>query len=272
MIRLVGITFGLALVAAAAWLWWFQKTQVYRFESSPGGPEALGIDGLTILTFRSEDGQEVRIWYVPPKDDAPVILVFGGNFSTIAGSVDRVRAFAETGFGLAVLEYRGFENDAEPSEAALTADARALYDQLDALTGNTTSAERRVLHGFSLGTGLAVRLATERPVGAVVLEAPFASLTDYFTARFRGLPMNRLMWRERWDNVPAISALKIPILVLRGKNDGAIPAWSFEALVRALPPQAQVVVFPDGGHADLQDWGGMQVARGFLRENVSGVP
>ena len=75
-----------------------------------------------------------------------------------------------------------------PSELNFAMDARALNDQLDDLFGMTIPADRRVVHGISLGTSVGARLATTRPVGAVVLESTLTSGCKYYEKRYKGFP------------------------------------------------------------------------------------
>jgi uncharacterized protein len=252
--------FPLAAVALAALaLLWFHHALIYRFDQTVGTIEGAGIAGLKIGEFTAEDGHLVGAWLVAPVNDKPVILYFPGNFASTEPAVRRMKPFTDLGFGLAVLEYRGSGGiGGRPSETTLNADARSMYDQLDLLLGQQVAADKRFLHGFSLGTGLAVDLANQRDVAAVVLESPFASLTDYFTRKYRGLPMNWLMWSDRYDSFRKIGAIRVPLLLLRGALDAAIPEQSFASLVQAAGGDALVKTYPEGGHSNLAQHGATQ--------------
>src|SRR5262249_33104414 len=125
--------------------------------------------------IRTEDGETLVGWYLPPKTTngarGPVFLFFDGN----AGRPDvwehRYRHIEEGGGGFLYLSYRGFSGSTgAPNEAGLYVDARAGYDWLIAL-GYTASDI--VIDGYSLGAGPAAHLAAERPARALVLEAPY---------------------------------------------------------------------------------------------------
>ena len=249
-----------AVVAlAAVALFWFHHALIYRFDQTPGSVENVGIEGLVIKDFASEDGHISRVWVVTPKGNVPVVLYFPGNFSSTEASVKRLRPFSDLGYGLAVLEYRGSGGvGGTPSETAFNADARAMFDQLDQLTGQPIPANRRILHGFSLGTGIAVALANQRDVAAIVLESPFASLTDFFSHKYRGLPMNWIMWSDRYDSDRKIGKLRADLLLLRGAQDTAIPGYSFDNLLKAAPKNAQIQTYPQAGHSNLGQFGATQ--------------
>src|SRR3546814_2716191 len=79
--------------------------------------------------------------------------------------------------------YRGYSgNPGKPSEPGLTADARSL---LDWAAAEGYGRERLVYYGESLGTAVAVKIASERPPSALVLEAPPSSIADVAQAHYR---------------------------------------------------------------------------------------
>lgn len=259
-------------LALFAVLIWFQMAGVYRFDSKRVTPETQGMP-FELAEFASADGETVRAWIVLPAGDAPVILAFAGNFSSTAAYASRLLPFVERGYGVALLDYRGSgAAPGTPSETAFSFDAVGLYDNLDSLFGQVIPLDRRILHGFSLGSGVATELAVQRPAAALVLESPFASLTDFFTQKYRGLPMGYLMWRERYDNAEKIGDIDMPILLLRGGQDKAIPSRSFERLAAAAGPQAEVWRLEGAGHANLAEFGSVELMRDFYRRVVSGAP
>lgn len=258
-----------AIGLAALALLWFHQSLIYRFDQTIGSVENVGISGLVIKDFVSEDGHVSRAWVVPPGNNLPVILYFPGNFTSTEPSVKRLRPFSDLGYGLAVLEYRGSGGvGGIPSEIAFNADARAMFDQLDQLMGQQIPANHRILHGFSLGTGVAVALANEREVAAVVLESPFASLTDFFTRKYRGLPMNWIMWSDRYDAYREIGTIRGSLLLLRGGQDTAIPGYSFDNLVKAAPKNARIKTYPQAGHANLGQYGATQDILRFFQSVI----
>ncbi len=254
-----------AVAGLALAMWAFQTFGVYRFPDRSEGPAALGLEGVRAARFVSEDGAEVGVWLAAPAEGKPVIISFFGNFSAVGPSALRLKPMLDKGYGMALLEYRGSGGaPGTPSEEAFAADARALYDQLDTLLGETVPAGRRVIHGFSLGSGIAVRLGVERPARAVIAEAGYASLTDYFANRYRPVPFG-WMWRERFDAVRRVPQSKAPVMVAIGARDASIPEASARALFAAAPDPKRLAVYPDGHHADLIEHGLWRDVEDFLQ-------
>ena len=191
--------------------------QNFRFERAQSSLQELGFARARAMQFGSEDGYRAQAWIVPPQGHRPVVLYFGGNYTSADGSFSRVSAYYDAGYGVAMLLYRGMpEAGGKPSEKALMMDARALYDRLDTLLGEVVPADRRVVHGFSIGSAVASHLATERPVAAVILESTFTRLCEYFSRRFRGAPLCWLMWKDRFAIVNWIGRINAPLLVVHG--------------------------------------------------------
>ncbi len=135
-------------------------------------PQAAGFPEAEEHVLTTADGEKVIVWHVPAKPGHPVVLYFHGNGDFLAGFFGRFRDLIADGTGVVALSYRGYAGSSgQPSEHGLLQDAAAAY----AFTTARYSADRIVVWGFSLGTGVAVALAAEQPVGKLILEAPYTS-------------------------------------------------------------------------------------------------
>ncbi len=258
-----------AVVLLLGGVWAFQTYGLYRFDKASQSPEDFGLTGVRVVDFVSEDGRAVQAWLALPAAGQPIIISFYGNFSAIGPSLQRLAPLMADGTGIVMLLYRGAGGMAgHSSEKNFARDARALYDQLDLLTGQTIPQNRRVLHGFSLGSGVAVRLASERPVGGLVLEASFPRLCMYFQRHYYGLPFCYLMWAERYDSVDLIASISAPKLFIHGSKDAAVPAIWGRQLYHAARDPKHFVDLPDGGHADLVQHGMIPALRDFLNNRL----
>lgn len=261
------VSFALILLLGGVWV--FQTYGVYRFDPTPQTPEALGLTGIKVANFTSEDGALVQAWLALPAPGRPVLFSFYGNFSAIGPSLQRLMPLAADGTGIAMLHYRGAGGlEGHPSEENFARDARALYDQLDVLMGQSIPQNRRALHGFSLGTGVAVRLAAEWPFAGLILEASMPCLCRYFQRRYHGVPLCYLMWAERYDNIPRIGSISAPKLFIHGAKDKAVPLIWGQQLYEAAPSPKRFASLPDGAHADLARHGLIAQIQAFLHEAV----
>jgi uncharacterized protein len=266
-IVLSGVVFAVFLLFGGIWA--FQTYGIYQFDRTPQTPVAFGLTTTRVVTFFSEDGTSLQAWVASPAPERPVILSFYGNSSAIGPSMQRLAPLIADGYGLVMMQYRGSGGAAGwPSEEGFARDARALYDQLDALIGQPIPQGRRALHGFSLGAGVGSRLAAERPFGAVVLEASFPRACEYYQKRYLGFPLCTLMWAERFDIIDRIGSITAPKLFVHGTEDRSIPLLWGQRLFEAAPAPKVFVALPGGGHSDLVRHGLIEAMQDFLGEHI----
>jgi fermentation-respiration switch protein FrsA (DUF1100 family) len=230
---------------------------------------AVGIPAAQEATLATADGLQLLAWWVPPQGARPAIAYFHGNGGHIGYRAERLRRFAQEGLGVLFVEYRGYGgNPGSPSEEGLYADGRAALDFLERAG---VAPDRIVLYGESLGGAVAVRLASERPVAAVILESPFTSIEAVGRHHYPFLPVRQVL-RDRFDNAARIGAVRAPILFLHGERDQVVPIAFGRALFAAAPEPKEAWTTPEGGHNDLREHGALDVALDFLRRRVSPRP
>jgi fermentation-respiration switch protein FrsA (DUF1100 family) len=160
------------------------------------------------------------------------------------------------------LSYRGYGGSSgRPSESGLLADAGAAY----AFALARYPAERIVLWGESLGTGVAVALAAEKPVARVILESPFSSAVDIAARRYWFVPVRWLM-KDQFRSDLRVGKVAAPVLVLHGERDNVVPIALGERLYALVNAPKRFVRFPGAGHNDLGANGAVAAAKTFLAE------
>jgi hypothetical protein len=190
-----------------------------------------------------------------------VVLYLHGNAAHIGHRTYRLERFQRLGWGVLLLEYRGYGgNPGRPSEAGLVIDAHAGMAALRAM-GFAPAAI--VLWGESLGTGPAVQLAVEHKVGAVLLESPYTSITDIARSRYWLFPVGFLL-RDRFDSLRRISRVQAPVLVMHGALDQVVPVAMGRAIHAFAPDPKQLWIAPHAGHVDLVEAGAIEVAGDFI--------
>ncbi|TAI65023.1 alpha/beta hydrolase [Bradyrhizobium sp. Leo170] len=223
-------------------------------------PEAAGFPEAEEHVLTTGDGERVIVWHVPAKPGHPVILYFPGNGDFLAGRVSHFRAMTSDGTGLVALSYRGYAGSSGyPSERGILLDAAAAY----AFTTARYAADRIVVWGFSLGTGVAVALAAEQPIGKLILEAPYTSTVDIAGAAFPLVPVRWLM-RDQFRSDERITRVNAPLLVMHGTDDAVIPIMFGERLFTLAHEPKRFVRLAGGGHDNLDYYGAIETARQFI--------
>ncbi len=223
-------------------------------------PQQAGFGEAEEHVLDTDDREKVIVWHVPAKPGHPVVLYFHGNGDFLAGFFGRFHDLIADGTGVVALSYRGYAGSSgHPSERGLKSDAAAAY----AFTVARYDAARIVAWGFSLGTGVAVALAADRPVGRLILEAPYTSTADVAASLFWFMPV-RLVMRDQFRSDERIGRVTVPLLIMHGERDPAIPIRFGERLFALAQEPKQFVRFPEGGHENLQNFGAIETARHFI--------
>lgn len=223
-------------------------------------PQEAGFPEAEEHVLTTADGEKVILWHVPAKPGHAVVLYFHGNGDFLAGFFGRFRDLIADGTGIVALSYRGYAGSSgQPSERGLLQDAAAAY----AFTTARYGADKIVVWGFSLGTGVAVALAAEQRIAKLILEAPYTSTADVAASIFWFLPVHLLM-RDQFRSDERIARVKVPLLIMQGANDPAIPIVLGERLFALANEPKQFVQFPGGGHENLANFGAIETARHFI--------
>lgn len=217
----------------------FQRSLIYF-------PQPLAISQPdTLLRLPVDDG-EVLV-SVRPHAGPNALIYFGGNAEDVSRNLAEFsQAFPE--HALYLLHYRGFAGSAgSPSEEAIQRDALALFDRVHA------AHPRTVVMGRSLGTGVAIRLASQRPASRLLLITPFDSLQTIAARQFPFLPIKWLL-KDKFESSTYAARIKVPTLLIAAEQDEIIPRSSTEALYRHFAPGvATLKVIPDKGHNSISE-------------------
>lgn len=205
----------------------------------------------------------------PSSSRSPWILYFGGNATSLAGSVwvlDHLRG--EEDVGLAVFAYRGYDgSDGRPTQRRLIADGVAAVKELETLGMDPS---RLVIVGQSLGSGVATQVAASlqekgKALGGLVLVSPFLSVPK--VAREHVPCAASCLFPDRWKTIRRAPELRLPALVLHGTKDTIIPVEHGEAVASAIPG-ASFVPIAGRDHNDLWTPEALDDVRAFVLERA----
>jgi hypothetical protein len=261
---------GLLILAVAGYggllalMYVFQRALMYFPDSARVAPAQAGLPQAEDITLTSSDGERLIAWFVPARGHKPIVIYFQGNAEGLAARAERFTWLTADGVGLLALCYRGYGGSSgTPSEQGLIRDARAAYDFARA----HYPAERIVLFGESLGTGVAVALASEHEIGAVILDAPYSSIADVGAAHYPFAPVRWLI-KDSFRSDERIGRVSAPLLVLHGEQDRIVPIRFGEKLFALAREPKRMVRFAQGGHVNLDDYGAAKVVKEFLADNA----
>lgn len=236
LLGLFALVAGLYL-AACLMLFLFQRNLLYfpqpRAVQAPENTLELAVpEGRLVVTVR-------------PRPGAQALLYFGGNGEDVSQNLEQLAgAFPDR--ALYLMHYPGYGGSSgEPSEALILRDAALLYAHI------RDRHEQVAVVGRSLGSGVAVQLASQRPVSRLVLITPYDSIENVAAGRFPWAPVRWLL-KDRYRSAAVAGALRVPTLLMLAGNDQLIPRDSSERLATAFAPGvARLEVLAGAGHNDI---------------------
>ncbi len=243
----LAVVFAVAYLAAVGYLYVNQRNILYTIKPVP---ETRDTGGLPIkdVTLKTPDGERLNAWFEPPQPGQPVFLFFHGQGGTLDLGKWRYIRMHKQGVGYLAVSYRGYSNSTgKPSEKGLFTDGVAAYDWLKA---QGYKPEDIVIHGHSLGTGVATYVATQRPARALVLEAPFTATVDVASERYPFVPVSWLM-QDQFLSRERIRDVHMPLLIIHGDRDSVVPFHHGERLFALANEPKTFIRMPGSEHNTL---------------------
>lgn len=236
-----------AYLGACGYLYVRQRPMLYlnRHEVEVPHIADLPIQDIRIGT---PDGETLQAWYEAPKPGMPVILFLHGQYASLELGKWRYTRMHKEGVGYLALAYRGFsQSTGTPTEKGLLTDGLAAYDWLRAQGFRDSDI---VVHGHSLGTGVATWVAAHRPARALILEAPFTAASDVAAGRYPYFPVAWLM-KDQFRSRDWIENVHSPLLIAHGDRDSVVPFAEGQRLYALANPPKTFVRMPGSEHNTL---------------------
>lgn len=198
------------------------------------------------ITIKSNDGTQICGWLAKAHraGKPPLLMYFGGNAEEVSYLLAELDNFE--GYSLALMNYRGYGlSRGKPGEKALFGDAIAAYDYFS--QRDDVDNENMVVMGRSLGSGVAVYLAQNRPVKGVILVTPYDSITSVAHEQFPYLPVSLLL-KHHFDSVSRAPFIKAPLLALVAGQDDIIRPHHAKRLVERWGGPYTLKLLDNAGH------------------------
>jgi len=212
-------------------------------------PAAVGLAYQEVF-FPASDDTWLHGWYVPAATSRAPVLFCHGNAGNIADRLELVRFLHDLGLPVFIFDYRGYgQSTGSTTEEGTYADARGA---LNWLLEQGWQPQQLIYLGRSLGAGVALQLAIEKPPAALVLETPFSSVAamgrHHYPLLFR---LAGWLLDARYDNLTKIGRLRSTLLIVQGTDDRIVPPAMSEELFAAAPGRKRLLELAGADHNDL---------------------
>lgn len=243
-----------------------QRSMMYHPDQNLPAPTATKVPGMTVTHVKTSDGHINVMWSYLPKSAPLTVVLFHGNAQNIAARDIKARPLIDAGYGVVLVEYRGFGGNAgSPSETGLMNDARAAIADLSKNHG--IPINKMVFYGESLGSGVATRMASEHPtIAGLILEVPFDSTLAVAQQTYPFILGLSYLMHDQYPSDTLIGGLKMPKLIMVAGKDQVVPPEHARHLFNLAAAPKKKIEFPDGQHSNLYDLGAEKVVTAFLKK------
>jgi hypothetical protein len=234
----------------------------------PGGYQlsTAVIPSYEILTVTTPDGQTLDGAFIPSSGRRPdvTVLYFHGQSNNLGTSWERLELLYPLGYNLALVDPRGYgRSTGTPSEAGLQIDERAIRAAVVARPDVDPS--RLVYYGRSLGSGLAIDLASSAPPAVLITESAFASIAAFVNdATYVDFPAS-FVSESAWDNLDKVRGILSPYLLFHGTADLYVDPRYSDELAAAHPGTTMLVKVPGADHDDVPQMMGLDAYRAAIQ-------
>lgn len=218
-------------------------------------------------------GQRINAWLLTSETQPAkaTVLYFHGNGGNLTNVSWIGAELAQQGFDVLLMDYRGYgRSDGSPvDERALDADGEAAYNYL--IQQRNVKPENVALYGSSLGTTIAIDVASRKACGALVVESGLSSASDMGQHSLPMLPRwLHFLGVNRFESARKIAEVKCPVLVAHGTNDTTIPLMQGRTLFAAANEPKRWLQVEAGSHNLAGEGGAAYLSQigGFIREAI----
>ena len=232
--------------AICAFLYVFQRDLIYHPDKQYVAPNPEKLPDVQEITLKTEDGLTLNGWYVPSKN-GKIVIYFNGNKSGMHLHETFYAEIVKAGYGLLTFNYRGYgKNEGAPTEQGLYDDAHAAISYLQQ---KKIPLESVIFLGRSLGSGVAMQMATEYLPHALVLISPYSSIAAIAKMQYPYMPIDLLLL-DKFDSLSKAAQIASPTFIFHGADDALIPPSEGEKLHQAIHG-SKLFIYKNQDHNNL---------------------
>ncbi len=250
-----------AYLAVVAGMYFGQRRMLYLPNPTRIQPASVGLPSMRERIIETPDGEKLVTWSAPAKPGQPTLLFFHGQGGGIADLNELLAKYLARGRGVAIMAYRGFSGSTgAPSEKANVADAKLAHAML--LHDGVKPADI-LLYGESLGTGVALQVAVDHPVGGVILDSPYTSVADRAFELYPFIPVHLLI-KDAYESSRHVRNVRAPLFIVHGEADIVVPVEMGRKLFALANEPKEIVTLPRAGHNNHDLYGSFEAINGWI--------
>lgn len=207
-------------------------------------------DNFEEIYLTTDDGTKIYSWYKEAFKDQKTIIYFQGNSGNISGRSNKLSNFANAGYGVLAISYRGYPgSEGISTQSGLILDGKSAIDFLKDKKG--LNNRDIILYGESLGTGVAMQLAPDYNFYMIVLESPFSSVQSVAQSQYWYAPVSLLL-KDKFNSLSQVDKISSPILIFHGLKDKVVDYSEAKELYHKISSPKKLLSDQFAGHVDFK--------------------
>ena len=210
----------IAYIVVIIFVYFYQRNLLYHPSENNYQNDTIQFNHQEIF-IKVNDEIKLKSWIIN-KDlkNFKTLVFFHGNAGDLSNRIYKLNELDKLNINILLISWRGFSgNEGYPTEKNLYEDAEAAIKWLNK---KKVSNSQIILYGESLGTGVAVEIASKNNFNSIILESPFTSIENSAKIYYPYLPVKFLL-KDRYDSISKIKKINSPILIMHGRKDDIVP-------------------------------------------------
>jgi len=229
-----------------------QRKILFNQSDKPKPPTNYALQHIREINIKTPDNHNLLAWFYQGEEDRPILVYFHGNSFDIGERAYRIKRYNDAGFSTLIVAWRGYSgNVGSPTETNLYLDGEATIQWI--LENTKFKTKDIINYGESLGSSVAVELNLKYDFLCTVLEAPFTSIADVASQRFKIYP-TKLLVKDKFDNFRKIDQIKSALLIISGKKDEVVPHFHSKMLYEKAKDPKKSLFIDEAMHNNLYDF------------------
>ncbi|WNJ20348.1 alpha/beta fold hydrolase [Pontibacter sp. G13] len=253
IIGTITVLAGLYLLLCVA-LFFLQENLIFFPEKLDASYRFQFTESFEELTFQAPDGKHLNGLLFKSDSSKGLVFYLHGNAGSLSSWGYVADTYTSLGYDVFILDYRGFGKSEGniSSQAQLFEDNQMIYNEFK----KRYREEDIIVLGYSIGTGLASKLASDNHPSQLILQAPYYSLTDMMRQRFSFVPT--FLLKYKFETHEYLKNCDMPITIFHGEVDQVIHYTSSLKLKEEFRDQIDLIPLKGQGHNGITDNGHYQ--------------
>lgn len=201
------------------------------------------------LNIKAKDGKLINGLLFKTDNSKGVIFYLHGNAGSLSSWGNVAKTYTDLNYDIFIIDYRSYgKSEGEINgQNQLFEDNQTLYNELK----KRYNEDKIIVIGYSIGTGLASKLASTNSPKLLILQAPYYSMTDMMKQRFSFIPTFILKYKLTTSEY--LKDCKMPVVIFHGNSDEVIYYGSSLKLKEEFKKQVTLITLNGQGHNGMTD-------------------